>query len=125
MGGVSHLVNVPATLRALRSKRLKILDVEAGLRRQILMSILNGSVHAADKFHRVGAADSNLCQWCHDGRQTFSHLWWGCFHFNAIRSPFLDTQQAAGWSARQILLNHCRARYADGYRPVEMLWHRL
>ena len=53
------------------------------------MSVLTGSIRAADKLCRAKAVDTDICQWCQEGRQTAHHLWWECLHFECARAPFL------------------------------------
>ena len=95
MGGISQVINMLATMVNLRSKRkVPIPGIDMHFFRQIIMSILTGSIRAADKLFRAGEVDTDVCGLCGAARQTSHHIFWECPHFFEKRKPFLRNHNA-------------------------------
>ena len=88
MVGMSHVINIPATLVNLRCAS-PIKGIDKHFFKQFIMSIITGSIRAGDKRHQAEEIESDICEFCNSARQTAEHLFWECPHFADIRAPFL------------------------------------
>ena len=88
MAGISHLVNLLATLGNMR-RNSPIAGVDKHLFKQIIMSIITGSIRANDKRLLAGETQDDTCGLCNGARQTAEHLFWDCPHSDATRAFFL------------------------------------
>ena len=88
MLGIAHVINIPATLVNIR-RASPIKGIDKHFFKQIIMSIITGSIRAGDKRHQAHEIESDMCGFCNSGRQTAEHLFWECPWFADIRSLFL------------------------------------
>ena len=64
--------------------------VDPQLFRNIIGSVVTGSIRAADKQYAAGELQSDWCQLCGAARQTASHLFHQCPHYDGACKPFIE-----------------------------------
>ena len=87
MVGISHHVNIEATTQWLSAKRSRIPGLTPRLFRQVILSIITGSLRTLDKRLRAQEVETDVCPHC-QVRETTHHLVWECGRFQHTRQRY-------------------------------------